>query len=727
MGNTSSSNTIISFLMILTTALLFSSSRPLVNQLHSHVLDDFEKLRGTPELVDRLEAICSKQPGFELNMNLYRALYPFPLDAFQVDGLQALITGKNVLVMTPTGSGKTLVGELAIYFALMMGLRVAYTTPLKALSNQKFQDFKNKFGADRVGLLTGDIAINRGAQVTIMTTEVFRNMLYDTDSRNSQLNNLFMVCFDEFHFMNDLERGTVWEESVISCPSNVRILALSATMGNVEEIQGWISSIHGPTELIRSDHRPVPLRYFFAMRQGFFPFFRDPNAGPGALGGIRREDDTGKLETGCGLNPTILRLEDQLASKVEISKREAESSSGKKKAVRRINPHASVPKYSELVKELSHLQKLPAIVFIFSRIGCEDAAKMLMGSNVKLLNDDEVHYVNLALTTFLQTHPEIPITKQNIRMLQSGISVHHAGLISVWKAFIEDLFNANKIKVLFATETLAAGVNMPARTTVITTVSKRINSEEVLLKPSQLLQMAGRAGRRGKDTEGSVVLVKNRFDAVQTTHRILTSPIDSVKSHFRASYSLTVKLLTTRSLSACKELIERGFGSYLLQKKIAKKEKKMEAGSHHREIVNKFGFASCRKFVKLQGRLEKEQRTLDFLVQQIVESEQDLVSAIVDYMPMGSAVILRNDQRAFFLGDARLYGDVAWIGSSNKQLNRQAIDLPEEDESEKDKKIADNSVGSKLQEMSKRFLDRPQQSSTTTTSARQLHGYAVIT
>lgn len=173
-----------------------------------------------------------------------------------------------------------MVGELAIYFALMMGLKVAYTTPLKALSNQKYQDFKNRYGADRVGLLTGDIAINRGAAITIMTTEVFRNMIYDSDSSN-QLNNLFMVCFDEFHFMNDPDRGTVWEESVISCPPSVRILALSATMGNVEEIRGWISSIHGPTDLILSNHRPVPLRYLFALKQGLMPLFRDPNAGPG--------------------------------------------------------------------------------------------------------------------------------------------------------------------------------------------------------------------------------------------------------------------------------------------------------------------------------------------------------------------------------------------------------------------------------------------------------------
>lgn len=261
------------------------------NEILSKYMDEIIKLRGTPELVDRLENLASKYPGLELNMDLYRSLYSFKLDTFQENGLQELMSGNNVLVTTPTGSGKTLVGELAIYFALMMGLRVAYTTPLKALSNQKFKDFKDRYGADRVGLLTGDIAINRGAPITIMTTEVFRNMIYDHDSRN-QLSNLFMVCFDEFHFMNDPDRGTVWEESVISCPPSVRILALSATMGNVADIQGWISSIHGPTSLVASDYRPVPLRYFFAMKQGLFPLFRNPNAGPGAIAGVMK-DNTG--------------------------------------------------------------------------------------------------------------------------------------------------------------------------------------------------------------------------------------------------------------------------------------------------------------------------------------------------------------------------------------------------------------------------------------------------
>lgn len=425
------------------------------NDILDSYSDELTRLRGLPELVDRLESLVAKHPGIELQMGLYQKLFPFPLDDFQSKGLESLIAGNNVIVMTPTGSGKTLVGELAIYFSLMMGLRVAYTTPLKALSNQKFSDFKKKFGADRVGLLTGDIAINRDAPVVIMTTEVLRNMIYNPES-NAQLNNLFMVCFDEFHYMNDPDRGTVWEESVISCPPSVRILALSATMGNVEDIRGWMSSIHGTTDLVRSEFRPVPLRYFFSMKQGFFPLFRDPNAGPGALAGITREsqDKGGRLEAGSTLNPSIVRLEDQQTRRVQDAN--GKNSNGRRSQTR-ANPQALLPRYGDVVRELQTQSKLPAIFFIFSRSGCEQAAKEVLQSGLKLLRKGDVAQINEEIAKFIRNNPMIPVTKQSIIMLQSGVGVHHAGLIPVWKALIEDLFNANLVKVLFATETLAAG------------------------------------------------------------------------------------------------------------------------------------------------------------------------------------------------------------------------------------------------------------------------------
>lgn len=433
-----------------TTTTQATTSAP---HLHDDILQQYEQeliaLRGKPELVDRLENLVSRYPGVEMNPALYRLLYPFAIDDFQADGIQALRDGQNVLVMTPTGSGKTLVGELAIYFALMLKLRVAYTTPLKALSNQKFQDFSRKFGADRVGLLTGDISINRNAQILVMTTEVFRNMIYDTEDMQ-QLNDVFMVCFDEFHYMNDPERGTVWEESVISCPTHIRILALSATMGNVEDVQDWIGSIHGPTTLVQSNHRPVPLRYYYALKKSLLPFFRDHNAGPGAINGIIRQAD-GNFDANMKVNPAIINLEEEAMTRTTVERR------GRSTSFRSAPVSILIPKYTDVVKALQKSSKLPAIFFIFSRVGCEEAAKTTVTAKLNLLSMEELQLMNKAIALFIRNNPLIPITRQNILMLQAGVGVHHAGLIGVWKSFIEDLFNANVIKVLYATETLAAG------------------------------------------------------------------------------------------------------------------------------------------------------------------------------------------------------------------------------------------------------------------------------
>lgn len=572
---------------------------------------DIKSLQGTPELIDRLENLALKYPGIQNKIKLYRLLYPFKLDAFQEDGLLSLIAGNNTLVTTPTGSGKTVVGELAIYYALMVGLRVAYTTPLKALSNQKFQDFTAKFGGDRVGLLTGDIVINRGAAITVMTTEVFRNMVYDENC--DQLDNLFMVCFDEFHFMNDPDRGTVWEESVISCPSNIRMLALSATMGNVVDIQGWITSIHGPTALIQSDFRPVPLRYLFAMKHKLLPLFRDPNAGPGAVDGITRV--SGIVSPGGQINPGIIRLEEAMIKQTQ--KRMSRDGKPFKNAVS--NSQSLIPSYKDVVEELHQLKLLPAIVFIFSRAGCEQSARTILQKKLNLLSEEEVVYVTQAINAFVRANPEIPLSKTDVQLFRAGVCVHHAGLIPVLKAFIEDLFNANKIKVLFATETLAAGVNMPARTTVISTVTKRINSEIVKLKTSQLLQMAGRAGRRGKDIEGTVVIMRNRFEDVKVSHKILVSPIDGIKSHFKTSYGLTVKLLETRSIDECRALIERGFGSYVLQQRSQRKEigEKSEVDLY-RNVLQKYTLKGARDYLKIVRKLEKERRNEEFLVEKML-------------------------------------------------------------------------------------------------------------
>ena len=435
---------------------------------HEEVISKYKNelisLRGTPELIDKLEYISFMHQGIEMNPDLYRLFFPFELDEFQLRGLQSLSHGNNVLLMTPTGSGKTLVGELAIYFALMLRMNVIYTTPLKALSNQKFHDFRRKFGADRVALLTGEVSFNKGASITVMTTEIFRNMIYEQEQKDKTqmdfLQNTFMVCFDEFHYMNDRDRGTVWEESLISCPSHIRILALSATIGNPDQIREWIGRIHGPTDVIKSNYRPVPLRYFFSTYQGIYPFFADYDRGPGSPRGLLRLSSKA-LDSSCDINPILKSRLTQYTKKVLASASKSRSGKGSMKYNQRLIEGFYRAEFAQIVKELQDSQKLPAIFFIFSRVGCQEAAESTMNAlrRASLLTIEEKEYVQQALRNFVDVNPLLPIEATTARLLLHGIAYHHAGLITQWKSFIEELFLHGKIKVLFATETLAAGTH----------------------------------------------------------------------------------------------------------------------------------------------------------------------------------------------------------------------------------------------------------------------------
>jgi superfamily II RNA helicase len=435
--------------------------------------EELISLRGTPELIDKLESLVHTSPGIEMDPELYKTIFPFKLDDFQLKGLNSLVSGNNVLVMTPTGSGKTVVGELAIYFSLMMGLQVIYTTPLKALSNQKFLDFQRKFGGDRVSLLTGELSINKGAPITVMTTEIFRNKLYNLDDlKRKEIGNIFLVCFDEFHYMNDNDRGTVWEESLISCPKEIRVLALSATIGNDESIRKWMTRIHGPTEVIKSSFRPVPLNYFYATKGGLLPFFKNPLVGPGAPKGLPKEkqfyssSQDSLFSEDCDVNPKIASMDRKTHDESSSSSDRRKSRNGKdsrrngknSRDEERRQRNALTPPVHSIISELERTKRLPVIYFIFSRAGCEQAAiKLLRTMDKSLLTAEETDFVNEAIKIFVKLNPLIPIDVMFLKMLKRGICYHHAGLITQLKAFIEELFLHGKIKVLFATETLAAG------------------------------------------------------------------------------------------------------------------------------------------------------------------------------------------------------------------------------------------------------------------------------
>ena len=444
-------------------------------------------------------------------------LFPFELDEFQRRAIAALDRGSSVVVCVPTGSGKTLVGEYAIHRAIASGRRVFYTTPLKALSNQKLRDFRNTFGEDNVGLLTGDASVNREAPVLVMTTEIFRNMLYGTPigEVGTSLSNVAAVVLDECHYMNDQQRGTVWEECIIYCPTNIQLVALSATIANSRELTDWIAAVHGPTELVRSDFRPVPLEYSFCTSKGFFPLLS---------------------ANGKKLNPNI---------KTGTKKK------GKK---------PETPTIANVVSHLKERDMLPAIYFIFSRRGCDSA--VAASRNLKLTSPSKQKQLKQLVDEFAERNPEA-VRADRADALKRGIAAHHAGILPAWKNLVEELFQMGLIEVVFATETLAAGINMPARTTVISSLSKRTDRGHRLLRASEFLQMSGRAGRRGMDDRGYVVTVQTQFEGAKEASLLARADSDPLVSQFAPSYGMVLNLLQNHTIEEAQSLVERSFGRFV--------------------------------------------------------------------------------------------------------------------------------------------------------------------
>ena len=446
--------------------------------------------------------------------------FPFELDEFQKDACNCINEGKSVVVCAPTGAGKTVIAQHAIHRALEEGKRIFYTTPLKALSNQKYYDFGEKYGHDKVGLLTGDTSINRNAQIVVMTTEVFRNMLYGTNfgSVTDNMKDVKYVVLDEVHYMNDEQRGTVWEESIIYCPTNVQIIALSATVANADELTDWINTVHSKTELVDTDFRPVPLRfYYFDSSQ------------PSKL-------------------LPLLTPSGQLNKKIKPEKRVF----GKKLQ----NKRSYV---KDIIRNLKENDMLPAIYFTFSRKKCDE--QMEKCSSLELVTKGEQAQIKQFIYEYIAENPHL-YNNKHIEYLLQGVASHHAGLLPAWKNLVEKLFQKGLIKVVFATETLAAGINMPARSTVISSTSKRTDSGHRMLTASEFLQMSGRAGRRGMDEVGYVTVVGTQFQSPEEVAELVLSDANPLESRFSPSYSMVLNLLQRFSLDEAKELILKSFGYF---------------------------------------------------------------------------------------------------------------------------------------------------------------------
>ena len=545
-----------------------------------------------------------------------KTLFPFELDSFQLSAIAALDSGKSVVVCAPTGSGKTLIGEYAIYRALAHGRRVFYTTPIKALSNQKFRDFCHQFGKERVGLLTGDVSIFTNSPILVMTTEIFRNMLYGTDIGDvgTSLNSVEAVVLDECHYVNDSQRGTVWEESIIYCPPSIQLVALSATVANKEQLTNWISQVHGPTELVASDYRPVPLEYYFSDRRGLFPL----------LDRKQRE-----------MNPLLK------ARKV------------RRKGERGRFSQEDCPTIGFVLSQMMQRDMLPAIYFIFSRRGCERAVAEL--PNMSLLNAAELELVKKRLDKFIQDNYH-HYNPDQIASLYRGMAAHHAGVLPMYKNLIEELFQQGLVKVVFATETLAVGINMPARTTVISSLSKRTDEGHRMLNKLEFLQMAGRAGRRGMDEQGHVVTVQTPFEGTKEAVKLTIKEVEPLRSQFTPSYGMVLNLLQTRSLAEAKALVESSFNQHLatsnqlqaiaslegeinfLTGELAEKEKQLL--EYRYGDIESIG-SQLSSYEKLKESIKVEQKNLKNLKNQAQQTKTKDLAAAIDFAVTGTILSLK--------------------------------------------------------------------------------------
>ena len=552
-------------------------------------------------------------PTARLDVPPLEELFPFSLDGFQLEAIDALNQGHSVVVSAPTGSGKTLVGEYAIHRALAHGQKVFYTTPLKALSNQKLRDFRAQFGTERVGLLTGDLSLNRDAQVVVMTTEIFRNMLYaEIDHPDDDpLADVEAVVLDECHYMNDSQRGTVWEESIIHCPPSIQLVALSATVANAGQLTDWIETVHGPTRLVISDHRPVPLSFSFCSAKGLHPLLN---------------------EAGTDLHPNckVWRAPKGYRRKGPKTPRP---------------PQPEAPPLAFVVNQMAERDMLPSIYFIFSRRGCDKGVRDL--GKVCLVTPDEQARIQARLEAFMAVSPEA-VRDGHADALQRGIASHHAGVLPAWKELIEELFQQGLIKVVFATETLAAGINMPARTTVVSALSKRTERGHRPLMGSEFLQMAGRAGRRGLDSQGYVVTVQSRFEGVREAGQLATASADPLVSQFTPSYGMVLNLLQRYDLAKARELVERSFGRYLATLDLADDQARIAELSSQLEILQAGGgdvpWDDFEDYEKRRGRLREERRLLRTLQHQAEETLAHELTLALQFSSEGTLVSLKTPQ-----------------------------------------------------------------------------------
>ena len=457
--------------------------------------------------------------------------FDFAFDDFQIAACNSVEDGHGVLVAAPTGAGKTVVGEFAAYLSLQQGKKCFYTTPIKALSNQKFQEFVEKFGTENVGLLTGDTNVNSEAPVLVMTTEVLRNMLYQG---SSTLTNLGSVVMDEVHYLADKFRGAVWEEVLIHLMESVQVISLSATVSNAEEFGEWLGEVRGTIDVIVSEIRPIPLYQHVLIGNKLVDLFTKPGQ----------------------INSEIIKLESEALRKVR------HRNTRQSRWIDDLNRLSR----AEIIEKLDRMSLLPAITFIFSRIGCDAAVKQCLQAGIKLTNADErkeiLETANRYTANLAQEDLEILGHSDWLAALERGIAAHHAGLLPSFKSAVEDLFQRGLVKAVFATETLALGINMPAKTVVLEKLVKYNGEAHVPITPGEFTQLTGRAGRRGIDIEGNAVIQWSPSIDSSTAAGLASTRTYPFRSSFSPTYNMAVNLISRFGRERARGSLESSFAQF---------------------------------------------------------------------------------------------------------------------------------------------------------------------
>jgi len=506
-------------------------------------------VESSSEFLEKLREVSAQQEALR---QLFLSENKFPLDPFQTKALDILDEGRSVLVAAPTGSGKTLIAEYAVTRAIASGNRAFYTTPLKALSNQKYLDFVQIYGRDNVGLLTGDISRNPEAAIVVMTTEVLRNMIYSGQDRLAKLR---CVVLDEVHFLEDRYRGSVWEEIIITAPESVTLVCLSATVSNAEELAQWIGTVRGSIGTVIEERRPIELENLYVV-------------------GDRAEHQLRILEMFVNGKPNqdAIQIDRQLERSIEGRYRQRHQRSHQPHTKARSRAYR--PKRSEIIEEFHRAKLLPAIYFIFARAGCEDAVRQCLEAGLRFTTPAERSKIRDIADSYVEH-----LSDEDLRVLhydrfrhslEAGIAPHHAGLVPPFRELVESLFLQSLVKVVFATETLALGINMPARSVIIESLSKFTGAGHEDLSPGTFTQLTGRAGRRGIDEVGFAAVVYSPFHRFSESASLAGARSRPLRSAFRPTYNMVANLVRSYDKDDAHRLVRSSFAQFLSEEPLTR-------------------------------------------------------------------------------------------------------------------------------------------------------------